>query len=64
MSVRNECISAADRRSTWPPDGLFLAPPEAPEFLLDVEETIKKLEEIRDRPRQHAGSDHAKEETA
>ncbi len=33
----------------------FLDPPEAPEFLKDVEETIQKLEEIRDRLRQHTG---------
>jgi hypothetical protein len=33
----------------------FLDPPEAPEFLKDVEDTIKKLEKIRDRLRQQAG---------
>ena len=32
----------------------FLEPPEAPEFLKEIEETIQKLEEIRDRLRKHS----------
>ncbi len=34
----------------------FLEPPETTEFLLDMEQTIKKLEELRDRLRTRAGN--------